>query len=82
MAGVAIVGVGHGLGSFITGLVVGIGIGLLLAPMLRSWLAWREWLDASQEARLTDAVLDRMERELDRSSRRETGGPSEGRSGP
>jgi hypothetical protein len=42
------------------GLVLGIVIGLLLSPLLRSWLAWREYAEASREARLAEGVLRRM----------------------
>jgi hypothetical protein len=49
--------------SFIAGLLVGIGIGFLLGPAVRSWLAFREWADASRQARLADDILSRMERD-------------------
>jgi hypothetical protein len=42
------------------GLLLGIVIGLLVSPLLRSWLVWRQYVDASREARLTDDVLERM----------------------
>jgi hypothetical protein len=44
----------------LTGLLLGIVIGLLLGPLVRSWLAWREYTEASREARLHDEVLRRM----------------------
>jgi hypothetical protein len=42
------------------GLVIGILVGLLLGPALRSWLAWREYVEASREARLHEEILRRM----------------------
>lgn len=42
------------------GLVVGILVGLLVGPALRSWLAWREYVEASREARLHEEILRRM----------------------
>jgi hypothetical protein len=44
----------------LTGLLLGIVIGLLLGPLVRSWLAWREYTEASREARLHDEVLRAM----------------------
>jgi hypothetical protein len=42
------------------GLVIGIFIGLLVGPALRSWLAWREYVEAGREARLHEEILRRM----------------------
>jgi hypothetical protein len=42
------------------GLLLGIVIGLLISPLLRSWLTWRQYVDASREARLAEDVLRRM----------------------
>jgi hypothetical protein len=42
------------------GLLLGIVIGLLVGPLLRSWLAWREYVDASREARLHEEILRLM----------------------
>jgi hypothetical protein len=42
------------------GLLLGIVIGLLIGPVLRSWLAWREYVEASREADLHEDVLRRM----------------------
>lgn len=47
--------------ELVAGLVLGALLGFLLGPVVRFWLAWREWTEASREARLTDAVLERME---------------------
>jgi hypothetical protein len=57
-------------GQFIAGLIIGVLLGLLLGPVLRSWLAWREWVDASTEADLTERFLARWEREESRSDDR------------
>ncbi|MGH2674966.1 MAG: hypothetical protein ACRDKA_08830 [Actinomycetota bacterium] len=46
--------------TLLIGLLVGIAIGLLLGPVLRSWLTWREYFNASREARLQEEVLRRM----------------------
>ena len=42
------------------GLVIGIFIGLLVGPALRSWLVWREYVEASREARLHEEMMRRM----------------------
>jgi hypothetical protein len=42
------------------GLLLGMIIGLLIAPVLRSWLTWRQYVDASREARRAEEVLRRM----------------------
>jgi hypothetical protein len=44
----------------LVGLLVGIAIGLVLGPLLRSWIAWREYVDASKEAPLHEDLLLRM----------------------
>jgi hypothetical protein len=43
------------------GLGFGLVLGLLIGPVVRSWLIWREWVSASREANLVSDVLDRME---------------------
>jgi hypothetical protein len=43
------------------GLGFGLVLGLLIGPIVRSWLIWREWVSASKEANLVADVLDRME---------------------
>jgi hypothetical protein len=50
-----------GYGDFVAGLVIGGAGGFLVGPAVRSWIAWREWSDASRQARLTDEVLARMD---------------------
>jgi uncharacterized membrane protein len=62
---------GGGYGDFIAGLLIGACIGFLLGPAARSWLIHREWADASRQARLTDEVLARMERDADKDLRRD-----------
>ncbi|MGH2654044.1 MAG: hypothetical protein ACRDHV_06805 [Actinomycetota bacterium] len=42
------------------GLVIGILVGLLVGPALRSWLAWREYVEAGREARLHEEIMRRM----------------------
>jgi hypothetical protein len=69
--------VGSRLADFLPSLAIGILVGLLLARGFWSWVAWREWRDASDEsdrrtARLSDELLERMERDLARES-----GPTE-----
>jgi hypothetical protein len=70
MNGAGIVAVADG--EFIVGLVIGVFLGLLLGPVLRSWLAWREWVEASREADLTERLLAHLEQGMspsdDRSS--------------
>lgn len=39
------------------GVLLGIVIGLVIGPLLRSWLAWKEFVGASREARLHEEVL-------------------------
>jgi hypothetical protein len=48
-------------GDLVVGFVLGLLLGLLVGPLLRSWLSWREWTDASREADLMADVLDRMD---------------------
>lgn len=44
----------------LAGLLIGFILGLLIGPLLRSWLTWREYVEASREAQLTEDVLRRM----------------------
>jgi predicted negative regulator of RcsB-dependent stress response len=58
-------------GDFFAGLAIGIVVGLLLTRVFWSWIAWREWRDASAEAnrraaRMSDEVLQHMEQDLAR----------------
>jgi len=43
------------------GLGFGLVLGLLIGPVVRSLLVWREYTSASREANLVADVLDRME---------------------
>jgi len=47
--------------DLLIGFVIGSFVGLLLGPLLRLWLSWREWASASAEADLLGDVLERME---------------------
>lgn len=42
------------------GLLIGIVIGLVIGPVLRSWLTWREYVEASREAQLHERILRLM----------------------
>jgi hypothetical protein len=50
-------------GDLVTGFVVGMAVGILVGPAFRSWVARREWNEASRRAQLTDEVLARMQDE-------------------
>ena len=52
---------GNGSGDLIVGLLVGCCIGVLVGPVFRSWQIYREWAEASREARLADRLIERME---------------------
>ncbi|MBI4261493.1 MAG: hypothetical protein HY658_13110 [Actinobacteria bacterium] len=49
--------------AFVAGLFLGFFAGLLATPAFLFWIARREWTAASRRARLTDQVIDRMERD-------------------
>lgn len=72
---------GLGLDGFLVGLLVGGGLGLLAGPAIRSWLAFREWQDASREADLTDRLLERMEADAVRFEERADPDPDRPRAG-
>ena len=55
----------NGSGDLIVGLLVGCCIGILVGPAFRSWQVYREWAEASREARLADRLLERMEIDAD-----------------
>src|SRR5687767_4623648 len=65
---------GSEFASFLAGLLLGASISFLLGPALRSWLAYREWTDASRQARLTDEILARMQRDSGRRERADSAG--------
>ena len=49
-----------GSADLLVGLVLGLCIGLLVAPAFRSWQSRREWIEAS-EAHLTERLLQKLE---------------------
>ena len=51
--------------GFFAGLLFGVFLGLLLGPILRSWLLWRAIEAARREAVLADAILARMDQQND-----------------
>lgn len=55
----------------LAGLLLGVVIGLLVGPVLRSWITWREYTNASREARLVEETLRLMGEE------KESGNPGE-----
>jgi hypothetical protein len=46
--------------GFLVGLVVGLAVGWLANPLVRWWLAAKEWREASRELELADELLRRM----------------------
>jgi hypothetical protein len=51
--------------DFLVGILVGCVIGVLVGPAFRSWQSYREWTEASREARLADRLIERMEVDAD-----------------
>ena len=45
-------------------LILGFVLGLIASPVIRSWIVWREYRDASRQAWLADETLKRLEEEL------------------
>jgi hypothetical protein len=43
--------------------LVGLLVGLLLSPFLRSWILWRQYRSASRQAATAEAALRRLERD-------------------
>lgn len=41
-------------------LLIGFVVGLLVGPVIRSWIAWREYAAASREAQLHEDLLRLM----------------------
>lgn len=56
----------------IVGFLLGFILGLGVAPLIRSWLVWREHEEARREAELHERVLDRLSE-----SAQEPDGPGE-----
>lgn len=48
-------------------LILGFVLGLLAGPVIRSWIVWREYKEASRQAWLAEETLRRMEEETDHS---------------
>ena len=46
--------------DLLVGLVLGLCVGLLVGPAFRSWLSFREWTEASREAKLADRLLTNL----------------------
>jgi gas vesicle protein len=44
----------------LVGLLIGFVLGLLVAPILGSWLSWREYARARREARLAEDLIRHM----------------------
>jgi hypothetical protein len=44
----------------LAGLLLGFLIGLIVGPVVRSWIAWREYSAARREAELAEGVLRAM----------------------
>jgi hypothetical protein len=42
-------------------LILGFVLGLIAAPVIRSWIVWREYQSASRQAWLADETLRRLE---------------------
>jgi hypothetical protein len=55
--------------DLLIGLALGLCVGMLISPVVRAWLTWREWVDASREADLMGDVLQRMDADDERSRR-------------
>lgn len=54
-----------GLGDLLAGLVLGLLLGLVLSPILRSWIAWREYAQARRDAGAADRVVHHLEAEFE-----------------
>lgn len=46
--------------DFLAGLVVGTGVGILVDPRLRAYIADAQWRSGSDIGRLTDDLLERL----------------------
>ena len=51
----------HLSGDLVVGLLIGASAGFLAGPVIRSPITYREWREASREARLTDEFLARLD---------------------
>jgi hypothetical protein len=55
----------HANADLFVGILIGIAVGLLAGPVLRAWLTYLEWTETSREARLTEELISRLDRDLD-----------------
>jgi hypothetical protein len=55
----------HANVDLFVGILIGVAVGLLAGPVLRAWLTYVEWSETSREARLTEDLIDRLDRDLD-----------------
>jgi hypothetical protein len=55
----------HANADLLVGVLLGLAVGLLAGPLLRAWLAIAEWREMSREAELTEALIGRLDRDLD-----------------
>ena len=55
----------HANADLFVGILIGVALGLLAGPVLRAWLTYLEWTETSREARLTEDLIDRLDRDLD-----------------
>jgi hypothetical protein len=55
----------HANADLFVGVLIGIAVGLLVGPVLRAWLTYQEWAETSREARLTEELISRLDRDLD-----------------
>jgi hypothetical protein len=53
-------------------LILGFVLGLIASPVIRSWIVWREYREASRQAWLADETLKRLEQELQQPTRHRT----------
>lgn len=65
----------HANADLLVGVLIGVGLGLIAGPLLRTWLIVREWDETSREARLTDELMSRLDRDLDELPELEDGEP-------
>jgi hypothetical protein len=54
----------HANADLLVGLLIGVAVGLVVGPVLRAWLTYLEWSESSREARLTDELISRFDRDL------------------
>jgi hypothetical protein len=55
----------HPNADLFVGILIGIAVGLLAGPVLKAWLIYVEWTETSREARLTEALINRLDHDLD-----------------